>query len=271
MTARERGPVLRAEGIRLSLGGAEVLRDADLEVRAGEVHGLIGPNGAGKSTLLRVLAWLRPPTAGRVVVSADGAELDLAGLSVRRRARAVSLLPQDTAVDQDFAVRDVVTMGRYAHLSRWSGWGAGDETIAREAMERAGVAHLADRSVRTLSGGQRQLVLIAKQLAQRASVHLLDEPVSALDLGHQLEVTALMRDLADEGAAVVAVLHDIALASRVCDRITVLHDGRVHASGAPRAVLTPDMLARVYGIRVAVEPDALVGPAAVRVTPLSTV
>lgn len=263
---------LRADGVHLSLGGADVLRGVGIDARAGEVHGLIGPNGAGKSTLLRVLAGLIAPESGRIVALSPGeGDRDLARIGVRERARIVGFLPQDTAVGQDFTVRDVVAMGRYAHLSRWSDPGPADHEVVERAMERTGVVHLRDRSARTLSGGQRQLTLLAKQLAQEPSVHLLDEPVSALDLGHQLDVVGLMRDLAREGAAVITVLHDIALASRACDTLTVLHGGRVRASGAPASVLTPDLLAEVYGIGAVVEPDPLLGDGAMRITPLRTV
>src|SRR5690606_23368713 len=131
-----------------------------------------------------------------------------------------------------------------------------------------GVADLAERSVRTLSGGQRQLVLLAKQLAQQPEAYLLDEPVSALDLGHQLAVVDLLRSLAGDGHAVVTVLHDLNLASRTCDVLTVLHHGRVRASGTPADVLTPDLLADVYGVVATVERDA---GGTVRVTPLQPV
>lgn len=253
-------PVLTAREVRVRLGGAPILHGVDLDVRAGEVHGLVGPNGAGKSTLLRALAQLVRPTGGAV----EGPDGDLSSLRNRQRARVVGFLPQDTGVDLDFSARDVVAMGRYAHLPRWRQPSGEDERIVEAALARAGVTHLAERSVRTLSGGQRQLVLLAKQLAQQPRAYLLDEPVSALDLAHQLEVVALMATLADEGSAVVVVLHDITLASRACDRLTVLHEGRVHASGPPDAVLTPELFAEVYGVHARVEQE----PEGVRVTPL---
>ncbi|ROR72271.1 ABC transporter ATP-binding protein [Bogoriella caseilytica] len=254
-------PVLTAAGLRVALGGVPILHGVDLEARAGEVHGLIGPNGAGKSTLLRALAHLVRPGEGEIQL--DG-EVGLSSLRARERATVVGFLPQDTGVDLDFTARAIVAMGRYAHLSRWSQPGAADEQIVTASLERAGVAHLAERSVRTLSGGQRQLVMLAKQLAQAPRAYLLDEPVSALDLAHQLEIVALMSSLADDGAAVVAVLHDITLAARACDRLTVLQHGRIYATGPPDDVLTVTMLAEVYGVRARVEN----GPEGLTVTPL---
>ncbi|MBZ2199683.1 ABC transporter ATP-binding protein [Occultella gossypii] len=246
---------LTARGIAVRLGGTPILHGVDLDVEPGRVHALIGPNGAGKSTLLRALAQLITPDGGSVTSSGT----PLAGLGARRRAQLVGFLPQDTGVDQDFTVRDVVAMGRYAHLQRWRGPGPLDADAVTRALARAGVADLAHRSVRTLSGGQRQLVLIAKQLAQAPGAYLLDEPVSALDVAYQLQVLNLLRDLAGDGSAVVAVLHDLNLAARCADTITMLHAGRVRASGSPAQVLTPDLMAEVYGVRAVIDTDPATG------------
>lgn len=251
--------VLRARGISVRLGGTPILHGVDLDARTGAVHGLIGPNGAGKSTLLRTLARLITPEHGTVRTAAG----DIAALSARRRARIVGILPQETGVDQDFTVRDVVSMGRYAHLHRWRAPAAADAVAVADALDRTGTTHLADRSARTLSGGQRQLVLIAKQLAQAPDVHLLDEPVSALDVAYQLTVLSLIRSLAEHGAAVVTVLHDLNLAARCCDTLTVLHGGRIYATGPPAEVLTSALMAEVYGVHAVIDTDASTGTARV--------
>ncbi|NLT25760.1 MAG: ABC transporter ATP-binding protein [Microbacteriaceae bacterium] len=290
-------PLLRARGASAGYRGDAVVRDVDLELRAGEVHGLIGPNGAGKSTLLRALAGLVPLRSGRVTAmvpdAARGAgarcepgdsgrvgtgaphgahggagtagsppasrELDLARLAPRHRAHHIAVLPQHTEAAAELTARTVVGLGRYAHRSRLArlrgDLDAGDLAIVDAALERVGAAHLADAPITELSGGQRQLVLLAKQLAQQARVLLLDEPVSALDLGYQLEVLELLRELAAEGRGVIVVLHDLGLAARSCDRLTVLDRGVVRASGSPAEVLRPELLDELYGIVSRVDHD----------------
>lgn len=247
--------LLQGRGIVAGYGAVRVIDGVDLDARAGEVHGLIGPNGAGKSTLLRVLGALLPLRAGNVTV--EGRELER--IRPRDRAKLVAFLPQDTGIDAELSVRSVVALGCFVHLSRWEklrgDLGRADARAVTDALERVGVAHLADRLITDLSGGQRQLVLIAKQLAQQSRILLLDEPVSALDLGYQLEVLELLRELAGDGHAVVTVLHDLNLAARSCDQLTVLADGKLRASGSPEQVLRAPLLDELYGIRSVVDTD----------------
>ncbi|MGI6878867.1 ABC transporter ATP-binding protein [Microbacterium sp. gxy059] len=262
---------LRAEGVGVVRDGARVLSDADLRIAPGEVHGIIGPNGAGKSTLLRALASTAPVASGSV----RSGDADVARLSSRARARIRALLPQDPGRGDDLRVRELVMMGRYPHRRLLAAPGADDAAAVRRALDRAGAAHLAERPVRTLSGGQRRLAFIAKALAQEPRVLLLDEPLAALDPRHQLDVLALLGDLASDGLGVGVVLHDLEVASRVCDRLSVVHEGRIIARGAPGEVLTPSLLAAVYGVRAHVAADpvagglriALVGPADEAPTP----
>jgi iron complex transport system ATP-binding protein len=209
---------------------------------------LIGPNGSGKSTLLRLLAGVWAPSEGTVT-------LDGAPLPRRRRrelARAVTLVPQDTHVAFAFSVREIVAMGRHAHLGRFDREGAADREAIARAMARADVAALADRDATALSGGERQRVLIARSLATEARHLLLDEPTASLDVAHALDVLALCRRLADEGHAVAVALHDLNLARRFATDAVLLRGGAVVAAGPAADVLTPAAVGEVFDVDVSV-------------------
>ena len=227
-----------------------ILHQFSLEVRSGVFIGIVGPNGSGKSTLVRALSRALRPSAGAVLLE----ETDLyTRLSAHEAARAIGVVPQDTTVSLDFIVREVVRMGRAPHLPRrpFAAESAEDERIVTQAMQTAQVSALANRAVTTLSGGERQRVLFARALAQQPDVILLDEPTAHLDLRHQTETLTLARDLAHEqGKAVLAVLHDINLASAYCDFLVLLQDGRIVAQGTAEQVLTAENLQAVYGARV---------------------
>ncbi|WP_261166763.1 ABC transporter ATP-binding protein [Microbacterium sp. Marseille-Q6965] len=249
------GAALTARAVRVRRDGRDVLSGADIRIAPGEVHGIIGPNGAGKSTLLRALASTLPVAEGAVLAGAR----DVSRLSARSRARIRALLPQEAGHGDDLRVRELVMMGRHPHRGLLAAPTAADAEAVDTALHRAGIASLAAREVRALSGGQRRLAFIAKALAQQPAVLLLDEPLAALDPRHQLDVLALIREVAHDGVGVGVVLHDLELASRVCHRITVVARGAVVASGAPSDVLTPRLLADVYGVRARVSPCADTG------------
>ncbi|MFC0645782.1 heme ABC transporter ATP-binding protein [Cellulomonas phragmiteti] len=232
--------VLRAEGARVAYGPHVVLDGVDLAVDAGEVVALVGPNGAGKSTLLAVLGGDPRPDAGRVLL--DGTDLRDHGLGHLARRRAVML--QETHLSFPFRVEQVVHMGR--HPWRGTADEQHDDAVVAAAMADAEVGHLAQRTVPTLSGGERARTSFARTLAQRAPVLLLDEPTAALDVRHQEALLARVRRAADQGAAVVVVLHDLTLAAAWADRVVVLAAGRVRADGTPADVLTSALLTSVY-------------------------
>lgn len=246
---------MRAKSLTVSYlpGGPRVLQDFTLTVRPGAFVGIVGPNGSGKSTLLYALSRALRPAQGTVLL--DGSDL-YADLKARNAAQLVAVMPQETAVSLDFTVREVVRMGRSPHLPRrpFAAETAADERIVTDALAAAGLTTLAERIVPTLSGGERQRVLFARALAQQPDIFLLDEPTSHLDLRHQSETLALARSLAHtQGKAVLAVLHDVNLASAWCDEIVLVSEGRIAAQGTPAEALTPETLRQVYGVRVGVE------------------
>ncbi|MCA6096202.1 heme ABC transporter ATP-binding protein [Streptomyces sp. SCA3-4] len=229
-----------ARSLHVRLGGRAVLAGVDLTVRAGEVVALVGPNGAGKSTLLAALAGDLPAESGEVRVDGLPAGAWSAGELALRRA----VLPQTAGLSFPFTVGEVVRMGR----APWAGTAAEEEDDAavREAMAAADVAGFGPRPFAALSGGERARVALARVLAQRTALLLLDEPTAALDLRHQEVVLRICRERAAAGDAVVVVLHDLGLAGAYADRVALLHDGRIAADGPPATVYLPELLSRVY-------------------------
>lgn len=249
---RSRGHELSATGVTVAYEGVDVVHDASVTLRPGEVTVLVGPNGSGKSTLLRTIARLqRPRTAAIVVDGADGL-----ALTPREFSRRVALLTQGRPTPSGLTVRDVVEFGRYPYRGRWGRADPDGPAAVERALAMTGVADLADRGAEHLSGGQLQRVWLAGCLAQETGVLLLDEPTTYLDLRYQIELLDLVRDLADDhGIAVGAVLHDLDQAAALADRIVLLDEGRIVAEGLPEDVLTAERLTGVYGIRIEVGTD----------------
>ncbi|MFP4591107.1 MAG: heme ABC transporter ATP-binding protein [Halobacteriales archaeon] len=232
-----------------------VLDGVSLEVCNGEVVGLIGPNGAGKTTLLRLVAGYLTPAAGTIAIDGD----DVVDLGAKATSRRVAVVPQATDLSFDFPVREVVAMGRHPHRGRFERSTRNDRERVEVALAATATASLADRSFATISGGERKRVLLARALAQGASNLLLDEPTASLDLNHQVAVFDLVDGLRTDDHAVLAAIHDLDLAARYCDRLALLHEGRVVAVGPPREVLQPSVLEAAYGIRTAVLTNPVTG------------
>lgn len=238
---------LEARDIHFCYTKEPVLAGISLCAQAGEMVGLVGPNGCGKTTLLKVTAGL---LAGSGQVAYGG--VALAELSARDKARRRAYVPQSTDAVLPFTVREIVAMGR-AHLSRWYGIPeVGSEVEA--ALDEVGLGVPPQRTFTTLSGGERQQVLVARALVQDSTLLLLDEPVSALDLRHRLQVVRALRRRAHSGAAVLVSMHDLTLAAMACDRLVLLCRGRAAAVGKPSVVLQPETLERVYGVPVVCVP-----------------
>ncbi len=242
---------LALEGVRFRYDarGPWVLDGVSLDVAPGEALGLIGPNAAGKTTVLRLATGYVPPIAGRVTLFGR----PVGGYTRREAARLMGFVPQEAPVELPFRAGEVVLMGRAPYLSGLGFERPADLEAAATAMMRTGVRHLADRPLDALSGGERRRVMLARALAQSPRLLLLDEPTSHLDLGHQQALVDLVREVAREGVAVVAVWHDLTLAAAASDRLALLAGGQVVAAGPPAEVLTRDAIVAAYGCEVLVD------------------
>lgn len=236
---------LRAEHLRWSAAAAHIVRDVTLHVAPGEFVGLLGPNGSGKSTLLRMIYRALRPDAGQVWMG----KRDVWQGSARENARTMAVLAQEEGNGFDLCVRDVVLMGRMPHQSPFARDSEQDFAIVAQALARVHADGLAQRRFDTLSGGEKQRVLMARALAQQAPLLVLDEPTNHLDVRHQFELMELVRTL---GLTTLAALHDLQLAAHYCSRLYLLQGGALVAQGPPAEVLTPQTIANVYGVRALV-------------------
>ena len=242
-------PLVEARDLVYEVDGRRLVDGVDLDAISGSVLAVVGPNGAGKSSLVKLLSGEWAPTSGSVLLAGD----DIRNLSAVERARRRAVLPQQTVIQFAFRCLDVVLMGRYARS------GPDDEEAARAAMVATDTSQLADRTFPTLSGGEQTRVGLARVLAQQAPVLFLDEPTGSLDLRHQELVMGTLRGLAEEGAAVVAVLHDLNLAARHADVGILLHEGRTQVVGPIADVLTEGAIERTYGHPVRVMEHPVLG------------
>jgi len=250
---------ISTEALRVSLGSRQVLHGIDARFEPGGMIGVIGPNGAGKSTLARALLGLVPAEAGAVTI--DGAPV--ASMPRSALARQVAYLPQGQTLHWPLTVERLVGLGRLPHLAPFSRLAPADAAAIERAMAKTDIAAFRARTATELSGGERARVMLARALAVEAPALIADEPLAALDPGHQIEVMELLAAEAHAGALVVVILHDLTMAARHCDRLLLLDRGRIAADGPPAVVLDERRLADVYGIRAAIDlsgPKPLIVP-----------
>ena len=246
-------------GLSFSYGKQKILDQISLSVKPGEICGLLGPNGCGKSTLFRCCMGFLHPEQGQVHVRG----VNIAHMKPSALARHIAYVPQEHRQPFPFDVRDMILMGRTPRMSGWFRLNRDDERIAEEAMLRIGIGHLADRPFVQLSGGQRQLVLIARAMAQQTPLILLDEPTSALDFSNQLSVWNVLREVASQGVAVLVCCHDPNHILWFCDKAAVMHEGSICAEGPASDIMTEDVLQRIYGpqcVRISTGPVGMVCP-----------
>ncbi len=236
---------IEVHGLKLSYDAQPVLENTTFSVARGDLVALLGANGAGKSTLLRCISRILKPTAGTILL--DGQEMDQ--LDSKEAARKMAVVPQETVADFDFTVEDIVMMGRFPYLGRFQKEDYKDHEIVRRSMEMTGVSHLAGRSVTTLSGGEKQRVIMARAVCQQPEILLLDEPTANLDIGYQsmlLELAARLNR--EQKVTVIAAIHDINLAVHHFNRFILLSGGRVMAAGRAEEVITPENIKKSYGV-----------------------
>ena len=261
MSSRGPAAVVNARSLRLEhltyrIAERAILQDISLEVARGELVAVVGRNGAGKSTLLHLMAGLIPANEGAVMLGGE----PLQRLHRRDVARQLALLPQQAHVTFGFPVHDIVRMGRHPHRGRFRTASPRDEALVDEALQVTGTAHLARRLITEISGGERQLVMLAQALAQEPRFLLLDEPMANLDIAHQCHVMGVLQQLAADGMGVVAVIHDLSFAVRCFPRLIVLNDGTIVGDGPATEVLTTEMITRVFQVQARFHWDQQEGP-----------
>ncbi len=244
------GTRLRVQGVEFGYKSVPVLEDIGFSAEAGEVVGILGPNGSGKTTLLKCMNKALTPKAGSVLVD----DRDVSILERKEIAKEMGVVPQNSGVNFPFTALEIVMMGRGPNLKRFEMEGDNDIKIVRRAMKATDVIGLAARPMTELSGGERQRVIIARALAQTPKILLLDEPTLHLDVNHQMEILDMVRHLAKkENLTAVMVSHDLNMAARYCDKILLLHEGRVLAAGTVPEVLTSVNMEKVFKIRAVAE------------------
>lgn len=243
---------LRGEALTLGYGKKIVAENLNVTLPDGHFTAIIGPNGCGKSTLLRTLSRLMTPAHGHVYL--DGEQIQR--FNSKEVARRIGLLAQNATTPGDITVQELVARGRYPHQPLFTRWRAEDEAAVQRAMAATGVAALAGQSVDTLSGGQRQRAWIAMVLAQETAIMLLDEPTTWLDISYQIDVLELLSELnREQGYTLAAVLHDLNQACRYATHLIALRDGKIVAQGAPKAIVTADLIEKIYGMHCVIIED----------------
>ncbi|MBZ6207114.1 ABC transporter ATP-binding protein [Streptomyces olivaceus] len=247
---------LTAENVTLAYDQRVIAKQLSVEIPDNSFTVIVGPNACGKSTLLRALSRMLKPSEGRVLL--DGSVIQWT--PAKQVARTLGLLPQSSIAPDGITVGDLVGRGRYPHQGLLRQWSTEDERVVQESMAKTGISELAERYVDELSGGQRQRVWIAMALAQQTPLLLLDEPTTYLDIQHQIDVLDLCADLHEEqGRTLVAVLHDLNHAARYATHLIALREGKIIAEGAPKDIVTADLVERVFGLRCQVIDDPETG------------
>lgn len=243
---------VKVDGVTYHIKEKAIINDISLTIQRGEIIGVIGPNGSGKSTFLKTVYRVLKPCSGMVTLD----ETNIYRMSSKQLSQKMAVVSQETNMLFDFSVMEMVMMGRSPHKKLLETYTHEDQQIVMEALEQVGMEDYADRSFLTLSGGEKQRVMIARTLAQKAEILILDEPTNHLDIHHQLQILDVVKGL---NLTVMTALHDLNLASSYCDRILVLNSGSTVAFGTPEAVLTKELLADVFRVITDVKVHPITG------------
>lgn len=238
--------MLRIDHIRFSIGEQRILNDISAEFEPGKMHGIIGPNGAGKSTLLKNICRIWEPQTGTVFVNGQ----DYRRISRKALSTVITMVPQNATISFPISVYDVVSMGRHPHLGRFQSLTKKDRDIIEKALSITQTYELKDRNMNELSGGEHQLSVMARALATEASVMLLDEPTSDLDIKHALTIMELLCDLRQEGKTILVNIHDLNMAKRYCDTISIIHRGELFFVGTPSEAFSEANIQQVFGVNM---------------------
>ena len=254
--------MLECEKIQFKYGTKLILDDISIQFKKGHLYGILGPNGSGKTTLIKILSGILKQNFGKVFIN----ELDIRKLSIREIAKNLAMVNQSNTIEFDFTVSEIVKVGRFPHIGRFSRESAEDKKIINEILHQFDLYELKDRSFNQLSGGEQQKVIIARAVAQQSKIILLDEPTTHLDINYQLEFMERLKQYVNDGLIVVVILHDLNLATQFCDKIILLNERCIKAFGSPEEVITKDNIKSIYNIDVIVKRNLFTN--SIYVTPL---
>jgi len=238
--------MLRIEHLHFSIVGKKILSDISVEYEPCKIHGIIGPNGAGKTTLLKNICRIWEPQAGTVFINGK----DYRDMPRKDLSKHITMVPQNTNISFPISVYEIVAMGRNPHMGRFQSLGRKDREIIAKALKMSQIDALKDRSINELSGGEFQLSIIARALATEARLLLLDEPTSDLDIKHALDIMELLCELKDGGKTILVNIHDLNIAGRYCDTISIIHTGEIFFKGLPADALTNKNIHEVFGVQM---------------------
>lgn len=242
--------LLEAKNLKFRYGKKSVLDGVSFNVKKGEFISIIGPNGSGKSTLLKTLNNIYNPWKGKILI--DGKNIK--NFRQKKIAKIMALVLQDSNIDYEFTVEEIILMGRHPHKGRFEKEDGDDYKIIEESLEMTNTTYLRNRIITEISGGERQRVMIAKALAQKPKIILLDEPTSNLDINHQIEILKLLKDMNKQnGTTIILVIHDINLAIRYSDKVIMLNEGKILDMGKPEEVITRENIEKVYNMKVNID------------------